>query len=90
MKSRCFEAIAKYLKLTPTEDEHTIKNRLKEALEQHKDDAEADPVRESEERTKKELADVKSELEAKMAGLTARQTEMSKKLDAILEKLKTL
>ena len=78
--SSCFQAIAKCLKLTPTEDKHTIKKRLEDALEQHKEDAEADPVRESEERTKKELADVKSELEAKMAGLTA-------KLDAILEKL---
>ena len=49
------------------ENEASIKNRLEEALEQHKDAAEADPLRESEERTKQELADVKRELAAMAA-----------------------
>jgi len=57
------------LRWVPNEDV-TIKERLAVALAQHKDASEADPVRESEERTKKELAEVKRELETKIDKLT--------------------
>ena len=39
-----------------------IKARLREALAHHKDAADADPVRESEERMKQELADMQKQL----------------------------
>ena len=79
--SSCFQAIAKCLKLTPTEDKHTIKKRLEEALEQHKDDVAEDDsdsarlsaIRESEQRTKKDLADTNQKLAA-----------MEKKIDELL------
>ena len=65
--------------LRQIEDEDSIKERLKAALAQHKEDAEADPVRESEERTKKELAETQKQL----AELAVTQKQ-------ILEMLKTL
>ena len=65
--------------LRQEEDEDSIKERLKAALAQHKEDAEADPVRESEERTKKELAETQKQL----AELAVTQKQ-------ILEMLKTL
>ena len=68
------------------EDMASIKKRLEKALEKNKEDAEADPVRESEERTKKELADAKLELEAKMAALAETQQTILKLLQ---EKPKT-
>ena len=68
------------------EDMASIKKRLEKALEKNKEDAEADPVRESEERTKKELADAKLELEAKMAALAETQKTI---LNLLQEKPKT-
>ena len=67
--------IAKFLKLANTEDEDSIKRRLEEALKQHEDDAEADPVRESEERTNKKLAEMEKKID---------------KLTEILQKLQKL
>ena len=72
------------MKLIPTEDKYTIKKRLKDALEDYKDDVAEDDsdaarlsaIRESEERTKKDLADTNRKLAA-----------MEEKLNAILEKL---
>ena len=49
--------------LRQIEDEDSIKERLKEALAQHKDASEADPVRESEERTKTELAAMQTKID---------------------------
>ena len=74
MHNSCFQAVAKCLKLIPTEDETSIKKRLKRALEKHKDDAEADPVRESEERTKKKLAAMQTKID--------KLTDMLEKLSA--------
>ena len=45
------------------EDEASITKKIKRALEKHKDDAEADPVRESEERTKAELAAMQTKID---------------------------
>ena len=63
------------------EDGDSIKERLREALAQHKDASEADHVRESEERTKQELADVKREL----AAMAATQQIILTKLQTILD-----
>ena len=63
------------------EDGDSIKERLREALAQHKDASEADHVRESEERTKQELADVKREL----AAMAATQQIILAKLQTILD-----
>ena len=68
-------------KLFRIEDEDSIKERLREALAQHKDASEADHVRESEERTKQELADVKREL----AAMAATQQLILAKLQTILD-----
>ena len=62
------------------EDGDSIKERLREALAQHKA-SEADHVRESEERTKQELADVKREL----AAMAATQQIILAKLQTILD-----
>ena len=76
-------AMVKYLptQLRKIEDEDSIKQRLLIALKQQKDDTEADPVRESEERTKQELADVKREL----AAMAATQQIILAKLQTILD-----
>lgn len=54
---------ARLLKLAQIEDNNSIKKRLEEALKQHEDDAEADPVREAEERTKTELAAMQTKID---------------------------
>ena len=59
-------------RLQHKENEASIKERLKKTLEKHKDEAEADPVRDSEDRMKQDLADTNQKLadmEKKLAGM---------------------
>ena len=51
----------------------------KRALEKHKDEAEADPVRDSEDRMKQELADTKQKL-----------ADMETKMDKLTDMIQTL
>ena len=46
------------------EDEASITKKIKRALEKHKDEAEADPVRDSEDRMKQELANMEKKIDA--------------------------
>ena len=45
------------------EDEASITKKIKRALEKHKDEAEADPVRDSEDRMKQELANMEKKID---------------------------
>ena len=69
------------------EDEASITKKIKRALEKHKDDAEADPVRESEERTKKKLAESEERTKKELADTKQKLTDMEKKIDVVTDML---
>ena len=86
VESSCFEAIVERLKLIPMEDKYTIKKRLKDALEDYKDDVAEDDsdaarlaaIRESEERAKKDLAAMEAKVD-KLADMLQKVLDDKKK-----------
>ena len=80
-------------RMFPKTDEFTIKDSLKKALAQHKEDADADPVRESEERMKQKIDVVENELAATRGKIDAVETkidELTRMIQYYLRKQQSL